>query len=383
MGRMWVFVALCLGATPVLAGDAPPKPLVSGVRNPGAVAVADDGHIYVSQPGRILMLEKGAKAVPFSAGLDDPRGIVYRQKRLFVTDTKRVWRIDEKGNVDVLANKEAFPTEPLNLNGITADENGILYVSDSGDLKGKGGAIYRIGRDGEVKTVADTRSIPSLKTPAGLVMDGISHLLVLDSGSGELLRIRVADGTAIKLTDGFDGGSGLAWDWFGQLFITSRSQGKVWGIAQAGRPPVLLTSGFQAPGQLCLDETGKNMLVPDTAAGTVSLVPTTIPGFEVDTRPLQLQPAPAFPRLKWSGWEGISEDGKVHELRPVFLTHAGDGSGRNFVTIQQGIIHVFANDPKTEKTKVFLDIQKKVFYSDNQNEQGLLGVTERLKLGHP
>jgi glucose/arabinose dehydrogenase len=56
------------------------------------------------------------------------------------------------------------------------------------------------------------------------------------------------------------------------------------------------------------------------------------------------------------------------------LTHAGDGSDRVFVGIQQGIIHVFPNDQKAEQTKIFLDIKKQVFYDDKENEQGLLGL---------
>ena len=94
----------------------------------------------------------------------------------------------------------------------------------------------------------------------------------------------------------------------------------------------------------------------------------------MDARPLPLQGVPAFPELKWTGWKGTTEAGKVNVLRPIFLTHAGDGSQRNFVIVQQGTIHVFPNDPKAPKTKIFLDIQNKVFYSDNENEQGLLGL---------
>jgi glucose/arabinose dehydrogenase len=61
-------------------------------------------------------------------------------------------------------------------------------------------------------------------------------------------------------------------------------------------------------------------------------------------------------------------------LRPVVLTHAGDGSDRVFVATEQGVIHVFPNDPKAARTKVFLDIHDKVIYDDEQNEEGFLGL---------
>ncbi len=59
--------------------------------------------------------------------------------------------------------------------------------------------------------------------------------------------------------------------------------------------------------------------------------------------------------------------------RPIVVTHANDGSNRVFVAEQEGIIKVFPNDPDVEEASVFLDIDKRVVYKDNQNEEGLLG----------
>lgn len=382
MRRLIVLVGMLVGGGTAVAADTLPKPMLTGLKNPGAAAVGGDGRVYVSEigesgkagDGRVMVMNKDGKAVAFATGLDDPTGMVFWQKSLFVADGKRVWRIDDKGKAAVFAAKDAFPTEPHFLNDICVDETGVLYVSDSGDRAGGGGAIFRIDHRGRVSLVADRRRIPSLKTAGGITLDGQSHLLVLDSGAGELLRVRVADGSAVKIADGFDGGNGLAWDWFGQLFITSQKQGKVWGIARPGDRPVLLASGFESAGDPCLDPGGTALLVPDTKAGTVTALPIVIPGNEVDTTPVSLQAVPAFPDLKFAGWEGVTEEGKVVPLRPLLLTHAGDDSQRNFVIIQQGVIHVFPNDPKAQTTKIFLDIRKKVFYADNENEQGLLGL---------
>jgi glucose/arabinose dehydrogenase len=41
---------------------------------------------------------------------------------------------------------------------------------------------------------------------------------------------------------------------------------------------------------------------------------------------------------------------------------------------QHGVIHVFPNDQKAAKTEIFLDIQDRVVYNDNQNEEGFLGL---------
>ncbi len=375
MGRLLVVMGLVgtIGVGPAAAGSPPAKSQAGGLRHPQSVAIGPDGRTYVSEAGkdgegRIVVLDAAGKATPFATGLDHPRGMVFWTKLLFVADRQRVWRIDEKGRAAVFAAREAFPTPPTELRDIAVDERGTFYVSDTG------GAVFRIDPKGKVGLVASRKTIPGLKTPTGLVMDGMSYLLLLDAGAGELRRVRVADGSSVKLADGLEGAAGLAWDWFGRLFITGGSAGKVWGIARPGQAPVPLAVGLTSAADPCLDPGGEHLLIPDPKAGTLVAVPTTIPGHEVDPRPLPLREVPAFPDLQWAGWEGITPEGKLTPLRPVFLTHAGDGSNRNFVTVQQGVIHVFPNDPGAKSTKVFLDIRKKVFYDDKENEQGLLGL---------
>ena len=80
----------------------------------------------------------------------------------------------------------------------------------------------------------------------------------------------------------------------------------------------------------------------------------------VDETPIPVKLVRAFPNMKIR--------------RPTVITHAGDGTNRLFVVTQQGVISVFPNDPSAEEAKVFLDIESKVTYKDNQNEEGMLGL---------
>lgn len=82
---------------------------------------------------------------------------------------------------------------------------------------------------------------------------------------------------------------------------------------------------------------------------------------------------PAFPNLKWSGWDPVDENGRQQDFRPIVLTHANDGSGRIFVATQHGVIHVLKGPDATE-SKVFLDLRDRVVYNDRQNEEGFLGL---------
>jgi glucose/arabinose dehydrogenase len=369
-------------AAPLSAPDLP-KPLVTGLKSPESVCIGPDGRAYVTEIGEFGKDGDGAvsrindgKVEPFATGLDDPKGIVTFANAFYIADKTKVVKIEPNGRVTTLAGPEKFPAPPQFLNDIAVEpENGILFVSDSGDLMGKGGAVYRIDlRSGKVTLVVNAERLTGLHTPNGLAMDGASHLLMLDFGSGILYRIKLDDSSSQKVADGFDGGDGLAWDKFGRLFISSWKTGHVWGIPRPGQKPVLLTDKFEQSADLCLDATGRNLLIPSMKDGTLTALPTTIPGWEVDDSPLAIEAQVAFPNLEWTGWSAEDESGKLVQLRPILLTHAGDGSNRVFVPTQQGVIHVFPNDDAAKKTTVFLDISKRVRYLDNQNEEGFLGL---------
>ena len=166
---------------------------------------------------------------------------------------------------------------------------------------------------------------------------------------------------------------GLVWDKHGRLYGSDGGK-RVFVTPRPETAPVVLASGFQSASGLGLAANGKSILVADTKAGTITALPTGVPGQEVDERPLPIKAAVAFPRLKWTGWEPISDSGKMTALRPIVLTHAGDGSNRVFVAMQRGVIHVFPNDQQATKTSIFLDIHDRVFYDDKENEQGFLGL---------
>lgn len=87
---------------------------------------------------------------------------------------------------------------------------------------------------------------------------------------------------------------------------------------------------------------------------------------------LPLKGVEAFPKLKWTGWEGIV-DGKIDRMRPLALTHANDDSGRIFVALQKGWIHSFQKETP-DATTLFLDITDRVQDWHQDDEEGLLGL---------
>ena len=88
---------------------------------------------------------------------------------------------------------------------------------------------------------------------------------------------------------------------------------------------------------------------------------------------LGIEAVPAFPGLVWDGWSPVSDDGKpVPPLRPLTVTHAGDGSGRRFIVEQTGRIYMIEKDG--QKAKIFLDIHEDTRPWKKSNEEGLLGL---------
>ncbi|HUY92771.1 MAG TPA: PQQ-dependent sugar dehydrogenase [Pirellulales bacterium] len=352
----------------VLAASPKPKLLVEGLKNPESVAVSAAGRVFISVIGGFDKNGDGAvveivdgKAKTIAQGLDDPKGLACWKDLLFVADKKRVWRIDAAGKATVFAAADAFPTPPLFLNDLTVDDQGKVYVSDSGDLKGGGGAVFSISPRGQLSLVTNAAKAKGLQGPNGLLVDDAEHLLLLDFVSGELHRVNLDDGKLQRMATGFAGGDGLARDPNGKIYLSEWTTGRVFVLGKESHSPTLLSDDFKAAADLCLSPDGKRLYVPDMTAGTLSVLELAgYPAVKLNEQPLPITAERAFANLDFA--------------RPIVLTHAGDGTNRVFVASQLGKVYAFANDQNVERAEEFFDLEDKVSYRDTQNEEGFLGM---------
>lgn len=255
------------------AAQAAEPQKVTGLQSPESVVVGRDGRIYVSEigefgkdgDGKVSVVGKDGKAQPFATGMDDPKGLAIYGNDLFVADKTRVLKVGLDGKWTVLAAADAFPVTPQFLNDLEADSQGNIYVTDSGDLKGAGGAIYRINKNGKVTRVVGEH-MAEVQGPNGLLMDGRNALLEVDFVSGILYRIKLRSGELEKVAEGFGGGDGIVRGAGGVLYVSDWKNGKIYSVSKSGEVK-LLQEGFQAAADIGLSKDGKYLLVPDMKAG--------------------------------------------------------------------------------------------------------------------
>lgn len=95
--------------------------------------------------------------------------------------------------------------------------------------------------------------------------------------------------------------------------------------------------------------------------------------------PASPTPSPSSLPLPVSGSIGITRafpNLSDLEVGTLYATHAGDGSNRLFVVLQNGVVRVFENNDDVSESNVFLDISTLVSSPNNggEGEEGLLGL---------
>ena len=282
MFRLGLLVGLGLmGAAPVAAQE--PR-IITGLKQPESVAIGPGGTVYVSETGEyekandgyISILENG-QLKRFATGLDDPHGIKWYRGHLFVADNMGIiWRIDTKGNPERFVDATDFPRKITNFNDLEIDAAGNLYLSDSGDWEGRGGAIYRVGQDKKISVVLTDEDDWRLVSPNGLLMDGPSKLLVVDYTTGILFRVDLKgqSKTMERLAPGFGSADGLVRDSRGRLLITNFSTHKLYVVTKPdAKPQEMEVAGVESAADLAISPDGKSLLIPDMSGGKLAIVP--------------------------------------------------------------------------------------------------------------
>lgn len=286
---------LMLGATG--AWGAPEPRAIPVGPNPESVARGFGGDLFVTLMGesrkdgdgngRIVRITDGSVSV-FSAGLDDPKGIVFTGEYLITADFTRVWRIDAQGERTLLAGPADFPHPPAYLNDVALapdghsvlvtdmgavtrmrNPEGQLWPLDSAEARAIPAIarVYRIALDGRVSIAIDAE--PALLLPNGVAATADGTLLVAEFFSGGILEHH--HGKLRVLATGHRSADGIARDSRGTLYVSEVFTGRVWAIPAQGDKVLLATLASAA--DFLLEESAGQLLVPDTKAGAIVIVP--------------------------------------------------------------------------------------------------------------
>ena len=256
----------------------------AGLKMPESVLVDKHGHVFVSEigefgkdgDGQISVLGNDGKFLVLSKGLDDPKGLAMIDQMLYVADKQRIVKIDMQGNQTVFADSHAFPSTPQFLNDLESDSEGNLYVSDSGDLQGGGGAVYKIDAAGKVTTLIDAKQDARIAAPNGLLMGKTPNcIMIVDFSSGVMYRY---DSKKAELTEearGFGGADGIVQNAHGDYYVSDWKGGKVFKVS-LDKPNAakvsLLQDGFVAAADIALSSDGHSLYVPDMKAGELVVI---------------------------------------------------------------------------------------------------------------
>jgi sugar lactone lactonase YvrE len=275
MKYLRVFLVLFLTVISVTLNAHESPNAISGLVSPESVVQDAKGDIYVSEigefnkdgDGKITRISIDGKLSTFASGMDDPKGLTFIGKSLYVTDKNRVLKVELNGKWTVFGSTMAFPQTPVFLNDITSDDAGNLYVSDSGNLK-SGGAIYKIAQNKKITLVLN-EDTPEILAPNGLWIIK-NDLYEVDFSSGILYKINLKNKSISKIAEGFGGGDGLIKSG-NNFFVSDWKNGKIFKL-QGGKVS-LFKDGFSAAADIALTYDKKSIMTPDMKAGSITFVP--------------------------------------------------------------------------------------------------------------
>jgi gluconolactonase len=264
-------------ATPAPTVTTPAQRVISGFgTTPESCAFGPDGKIYVSVvnqyevygDGYIGVVE-GSRLRPLARGLNDPHGITFWNNMIFAADNRgQIWKITMAGVVSRVVDSTQFPRKITNFNDIEVDPaNGDIFVSDSGDFGGRGGAIYKITQAGEITTILTDEQNWKLISPNGLKLDGKGGLLVYDWTTGILYRLDLTTKAYTKVNPGVGPGDGIALGGDGSVYLGAYFQGVIKrgadGTATSGDLISLADLTAKSVADIAISADGRTLCVPD------------------------------------------------------------------------------------------------------------------------
>lgn len=207
----------------------------------------DDGFISKVSPDGTMIEQK------WVTGLNDPKGMWLLGDKLYVTDNTELIEIDINSK---RITRKIHAIGAQNLNDITADNAGNVYVSDTGNS-----SIYELERNNSRLSV--WMSSKDLKNPNGLITSGGNIFIAAwgENGDGDLLKVGLESKRIEEITtNGLGNLDGI--QRIGDEFLVSDwATGNVYRIDRDGNVTQVLTSE-QSSGDILYFDTKNYVILP-------------------------------------------------------------------------------------------------------------------------
>lgn len=207
-----------------------------------------DGYISkVSQSGEVLDLK-------WISGLDDPKGLLVLENKLFVTDNTLLVEMS-------IPEGKVIKRTPISgaefLNDITADSEGNLYISDTGKS-----SIYKKALNGVLTEWLHT---DKLENPNGLLAVGRDLYVAAwgTGGAGNVLKVNLDNTREIEKVSESPIGNldGIQRIDRHSFYISDWASGKIFRISKQGKQEEVLTAAKSA-GDILYFAPGKQLILP-------------------------------------------------------------------------------------------------------------------------
>ena len=214
----------------------------------------------------VIKVLDGEKSKVFAKGLNEPKGIAFTGKYLVTADQTRVMKIDRKGNVSVLADKNDFPREVSFLNDVAAShDRKSVYVTDMGAISKmfdpdkertlwpigskqdkelpRKGCVYKVTLEGKV-TLAVPAGNKLMRFPNGVTVTGKKDEEILVMGDFFTGNIVAYNNEKFRvLAKGMRGADAVEFG-KGVIYVSSWPLGKVWKYDRKSKKTTVLSDKF-------------------------------------------------------------------------------------------------------------------------------------------
>ncbi len=211
----------------IKAGTNTPVVIASGFLFPTDVAVDAAGNVYVTD-GEAYALKK----IPAGGGsVVNVAGTIGWANGLAIDAKGNIFLAEMNGNTGLLAELKAGTSTVvalipnLVLQGVTVDESGNVYFTDTGnslvkELPANGGPVI---------TVAS-----GFTNPYGITVDAAGNLYVTDYGNGSIKEIPAGGGTPVAINTAFKQPTGIALDAAGNIYVSDPGNSTLLEIPRTG-----------------------------------------------------------------------------------------------------------------------------------------------------